>query len=223
MNTLKQQQFKRSDKTMHIAEYFYTQKIVEPILPYISKTFITPNMVTIINIILSFIIFYLAYNRYYLIVAVLIQIYLFLDILDGNLARYKNMKTKLGAKLDNINDSVFYNVIFIALGVNSVEWYYIFVVIILISAYRIIPTYYIVPRLRRLKVVERKGIKKYFMDRGYIVGMDLGTLDIISSVMLLFGFIKPLYIILIFGYVFDIIYRIIELKRNEKLPINNIA
>lgn len=220
---MKEKQFKRSDKTMHIAEYFYTKKIVEPILPYISKTFITPNMVTITNIILSFVMFYLAYNKYYVTVALLIQVYLFLDILDGNLARYKNMKSKLGANLDNINDSIFYNGIFIALGINSVGWYYILAVVTLISAYRIIPTYYIVPRLRKLKVVERKGIKKYFMDRGYIIGMDLGTLDIISSIMLLFGLVKYLYIILIFGYVFDIIYRIIELKRNEKLPVNKLS
>jgi hypothetical protein len=38
--------------------------------------------------------------------------------------------------------------------------------------YGIIATYYIVPRLRKLKVINRTGIKKYFMDRGYIIGMD---------------------------------------------------
>src|SRR5471030_1277520 len=92
--------FKRNDRTMHVAERFYTYKLVEPILPMISKTFITPNMVTIANIIFSIILFYGAYNRDYIFCSIVIQIYLFLDILDGNLARYKNMKSKLGAKLD---------------------------------------------------------------------------------------------------------------------------
>ena len=56
--------FKRKDRTMHIAESFYTYNVVEPLLPYIGKTFITPNMVTSANIIFSFIKFYLGYKGY---------------------------------------------------------------------------------------------------------------------------------------------------------------
>lgn len=212
--------FKRNDRTMHVAERFHTCKLVEPILPTISKTFITPNMVTIANIIFSFIVFYGAYNEKYIFCAIGIQIYLFLDVLDGNLARYKNMKSKLGAKLDTICDTFFYNLIFVFLGINRVSWILILCVIALVNLYGIIATYYIVPRLRKLKVIKRAGIKKYFMDRGYIIGMDLGTMDIIMSICLLFSAIKPMFIIVIFGYIFDIAFRIIELKVNEKLDVN---
>jgi len=96
--------FKRQDKTMHIAEYLHTVYLVQPILPPLSKTSITPNMITISNIIYSFFLYYLAYHNHFLLVAFGIQLYLFLDILDGNLARYAKLQSKLGAWLDNTYD-----------------------------------------------------------------------------------------------------------------------
>lgn len=99
---MEQKQYKRKDKSMHVAEYFYTVKVVNPLLPVITKTFITPNMVTLCNSFLAMFIFYFSYLQKFCLVALLIQVYLFLDILDGNLARYKNMKSALGAKLDSI-------------------------------------------------------------------------------------------------------------------------
>lgn len=214
---MKTKQYKRKDRTMHIAEYFYTTKIVEPLLPIISKTPITPNMVTIFNSFLAIFIFYLAYKQNYIGVAILIQGYLFLDILDGNLARYKNMKSDLGAKLDNINDRVFYTLIFVFIGIGEVSLYLIISVVFLINLYAILATFYIVPRLRQLETVERRGLKKYFMNRGFIIGMDLGTVDILTTIFLLLDKINILYIILIVGFVLDIIMRLTELWWNERL------
>ncbi len=114
----------------------------------------------------------------------------------------------------------FYSLIFIFLGLNRVSWILIVCVILLVNLYGIIATYYIVPRLRKLKVINRTGIKKYFMDRGYIIGMDLGTLDIIMSICLLFSAINTMFSVIIFGYIFDIAFRIIELKKNERLDVN---
>jgi archaetidylinositol phosphate synthase len=214
---MEQEQFKRTDKVMHIAEAFYTNKVVAPLLPSIGQTFITPNMVTIFNICLSFVIFYLAYEKYYVLVALLIQLYLFLDILDGNLARYKNMKSELGAKLDTFCDTFFYNFIFIFLGIHVVEWYLIAAVVALINLYGLIATHYIVPRLRKIKTIKRTGIKKWFLDRGYLIGMDLGTIDILSTLFLLAGNVKMLYLVIIIGNVGDIFFRLYELKKNEEL------
>lgn len=221
-STMEQQQYKRRDKTMHVAEYFYTVKVVEPLLPALSKTFLTPNMVTIFNSFLAMLIFYLSYLQKYTIVALLIQLYLFLDILDGNLARYKNMKSDFGAKLDSINDRVFYTLVFVFIGAKSVPVYLILGVIFLNNLYGIIATYYIVPRLRKLDAIERRGLKKYFMDRGLIIGMDLGTIDILTTIFLLINVIKPLYIVLILGLLSDIAFRLVELKYNERLKRNQI-
>lgn len=214
---MKTKQYKRKDRTMHIAEYFYTTKIVEPLLPIISKTSITPNMVTILNSFLAIFIFYLAYNQKYIGVAILIQVYLFLDILDGNLARYKNMKSDLGAKLDNINDRVFYTLIFVFIGIGEVSLYLIISMVFLINLYAILATFYIVPRLKQLETVERRGLKKYFMNRGFIIGMDLGTVDILTTIFLLLDKINILYVVLIVGVILDITMRLTELWWNESL------
>ncbi|NMB10364.1 MAG: CDP-alcohol phosphatidyltransferase, partial [Tissierellia bacterium] len=166
---------------------------------------------------LAIFIFYLAYNQKYIGVAILIQVYLFLDILDGNLARYKNMKSDLGAKLDNINDRVFYTLIFVFIGIGEVSLYLIISMVFLINLYAILATFYIVPRLRQLETVERRGLKKYFMNRGFIIGMDLGTVDILTTIFLLLDKINILYMILIVGFVLDIIMRLTELWWNERL------
>lgn len=205
---------------MHIAEYFYTVKIVEPMLPFLSKTFLTPNMVTLFNSFFALFVFYMAYTDSFFVVAICIQIYLFFDILDGNLARYKNMKSKLGARLDSINDKVFYTFIFVFIGMKNVPIYLIVLVAILINFYGIIATYYIVPRLKKLNTIKRRGLKKTFMERGFIIGMDLGTIDILTSLFLIFKEIRLLYLVLIIGLSLDLIFRLIELRYNMKLEGN---
>ncbi|MFR1380462.1 MAG: CDP-alcohol phosphatidyltransferase family protein [Clostridium neonatale] len=211
--------YKREKKIMHLAEAFYTNIIVEPILPLIGKTPITPNFITISNIFLSFIIYYCAFKGNLTLVGILIQVYLFLDILDGNLARYKNMKSKIGAKLDFWSDRFFYNLIFISIGYSRVSIYLLLTIIVCVNLYAIIPRYYIVPRLRKLKEIKRFGLKKIIMENGFIIGMDLGTVDFLLTFFLIIRLIsiKTLFAAIIIGYVFDIGYRIIELKRNEHI------
>lgn len=212
-----ERQYKRFDRTMHVAEYIYTKKVVEPFLPVLSRTWITPNMITIFNSFFALLIFYLAYKEQYLILGFFIQLYLFLDILDGNLARYKNLKSKFGAVLDNINDRIFYSFIFIFIGIGEVPSLLIGSVVILINFYALLATFYIVPRLRLLPRVERKGIKKFFIKRGFIIGMDTGTVALITTGFLLLNEIEKLYYVLIVGFLVDIVVRLLELWRNEKL------
>lgn len=207
--------YKRRD--MYIVEAFYTKNVVAPLLPALGKTHITPNMITIFNIALSFLTYYFAAKGNLTLTAILIQVYLFLDILDGNLARYKNMHTELGKILDNASDRIFYNLIIITIGYGRVHLGIIVLLILLINLNAIIPTYYIVPRLKRLKEIKRVGIKRIAMEKGYILGMDLSIMDALISIFLLINQVKYLFIILIIGYIFDLIYRIIELKYNEKL------
>jgi len=208
---------------MYLTEYFYRVKIIEPILPVLSKTFLTPNMITIFNCFFSLLIYYLAYQEQFLIAAIGIQIFVILDTLDGSLARYKDMQSKFGAKLDDINDRVFYTLIFIFIGIKSIPLYLIVLVILLVNLYAIIAAYYITPRLSRLKTIERRGLKKYFMDRGFILGMDLGNIDLLISLFLILNEIYYLYIVLAAGLILDLTVRLLELKRNEKLQANVIS
>lgn len=66
---------KRQDRTYYLIEGFYTKKIVDPLLPHISKTFITPNMVTALNSVIGIFAFWLAYENEYVLVAILMQVY----------------------------------------------------------------------------------------------------------------------------------------------------
>ncbi len=59
------------------------------------------------------------------------------------------------------------------------------------------------------------------MDKGIILGIDVGTMDVIVTIFLLLGLVRELYFLLISLFVLDIIYRILELKYNEKLIKNN--
>ncbi|APF22646.1 CDP-alcohol phosphatidyltransferase family protein [Clostridium butyricum] len=207
---------KLENKSFHIAEYFYNKYMSYPLIPYISKTKITPNMLTITNMLIMPITFYCAYNNHLKIVAFQMLLYQFFDNLDGNLARYKNMNSELGAKLDNISDFIFYNLIFIFLGWNNVNKNIIFLLVFLVNFYGCYATYFLRPRLRKFKKIRRFGIKKYFMKKGIIFGIDVGTIDIISSIFLVFNKVNALYRVLIILFILDIIMRYIELIKNEK-------
>lgn len=102
----------------------------------------------------------------------------------------------------------------------NVPIYLIVLVAILINFYGIIATYYIVPRLKKLNTIKRRGLKKTFMERGFIIGMDLGTIDILTSLFLIFKEIRLLYLVLIIGLSLDLIFRLIELRYNMKLEGN---
>ncbi|MFY9393989.1 MAG: CDP-alcohol phosphatidyltransferase family protein, partial [Halanaerobiales bacterium] len=99
----------------YLMEGIYTRLIVK-LLPYVGKSFLTPNMITSINIINTVVVFLSMWSGKYILAAILVQLYLFLDILDGNLARYQKKSTRIGAILDQISDRLFYNGVIIVLG-----------------------------------------------------------------------------------------------------------
>ena len=91
-------------KHFYVLEKHYTDLAVR-CLPTLAKTGLTPNQVTIANLINGLVIMAAIAAHQYLLAAILTQLYLFLDILDGNLARYREMSTRLGAILDKIGES----------------------------------------------------------------------------------------------------------------------
>lgn len=203
--------------SFYFLEGLYT-KLVCKTLPRISQLGITPNQVTFLNIANALAIALCLTQQLWLISAALIQLYLILDILDGNLARYAKLSSRFGQILDQIADRLFYTVGFLVLGYcvgNSISWLVTYA--ITINAYAAITTFYILPRLRALKKINRWGLKKKLMDRKIILGMDLSTQDLIASLLLLTPW-KPQIIPLISGlYLCDLLYRLWELRRNERL------
>ena len=72
------------------------------------ETSITPNQITIFRNILLFLCFYLftQMNYLYIVGFILFQIFELLDSVDGDLARYKNMGSKLGVWLEIFFDAI---------------------------------------------------------------------------------------------------------------------
>lgn len=199
-------------KHFYWAEKVYTGLVVK-LLPYIAKTPITPNMVTFLNIINSFVLYYLILNNSFVIAAILIQVYLFLDILDGNLARYKNMGSTLGKYLDLFCDILFYNIFYIFLGIKIyIGWEWIVAYLVVQNLYGLIATKYIVPGLKSLKKIKRDYVKQSLMDRGILLGMDMSTQTVITSILLLTSFKSWIIISITILFIIDLLYRLIELK-----------
>ena len=126
---------------------------------------ITPNMVTMSNLLIVVpLVIFSAYNKMYYLLALLIQVYAFLDVVDGNLARNKNMKSEWGHKLDIFSDSVFYIVAFFFIGKGlEVPLYEIICFIVIQQFYGFIATFYIVPRINKLHKFKHTHIKEYFL------------------------------------------------------------
>ncbi|MDQ8201578.1 CDP-alcohol phosphatidyltransferase family protein [Pelagicoccus sp. SDUM812003] len=209
--------------SFYLFEGLYT-RLVCKLLPTIARTRLTPNQVTLLNIGNSLLIAFLLLKSLWFPASLLIQLYLILDILDGNLARYTRLSSKFGQILDQIADRLFYTGGFLVLGYstgNSTSWLIAYAFVI--NAYAILTTFYIVPRLRSLPSVQRWGLKKAFMQKKILFGMDLSTQDVIASLLLLTPWKAAILPAITLLYAADSLYRLWELKRNESLIAPNHA
>ena len=105
-----------SESSFYLVHYDLYQPIVQKIAPFLVKNGITPNQISIARLILVLsITCFLYYIRNHkltdgqkkTLVAVLFVLFIICGIsddLDGYIARKYNMKSSLGAKLDNIAD-----------------------------------------------------------------------------------------------------------------------
>ena len=210
-------------KEFYWLEKIYTH-IVIALLPTIGETKLTPNMITQLNIINSLIIFGLIWSEKFIVAAILVQLYLFLDILDGNLARYKKLTTRLGKILDQLSDIVFYNLFYIFLGFKlGMHWAWVLLYLLIQNLYGIVATYVIVPRIRKLPQYQRWGLKKWLMKKGIILGMDMSTQSCITSLLLLTRYKRLIIYSITILYFVDLVLRLIELKKNIRLYGNMVG
>lgn len=78
--------------------------------------------------------------------------------------------------------------------------------------YGMIATYYIVPKIRKLEVFKHTRLKKFFIDRDILFGMDASLETLITSVLLLTSIRKYIYIVCPVLWMLDLIYRLYELN-----------
>ncbi|MFY9394210.1 MAG: hypothetical protein WAP36_05920, partial [Halanaerobiales bacterium] len=72
----------------------------------------------------------------------------------------------------------------------------------------------IVPHIRKMNSFRRDRVKQYLMDKGIILGMDLSTQDLITSLLILTPYKEWIIYLSTSLYGIDLIYRLIELNRN---------
>lgn len=205
--------------TYYLSEYIWRVLIIQKlILIPLAKTSITPNQVTAMGgifVILSFLSLYLGHN---VIAGFCYLAYSILDHTDGILARYKNLKSKLGSWMDSITDYIAWNGIFIfAYFIYDTSMFSLIFVLLSMNIYVQSGKRIFQKKLATLKTIHRFGIKKWFLERGFILGIDASLLAILISVMLFTAKVE-FFCYLIGGiYIFEFIHRSIELYINIRL------
>lgn len=223
--TLKKAERLETKVTFYFTEYIWRVLICQNLLlKPIAKTNITPNQITLFGLFLVLVSFVCMYFDYAILGGICFLIYSILDHLDGTLARYKNLSSKLGAKLDDICDHIAFNGVFIvAYFTHNMPLYLVICYIIILNFYRTYTASYIHPHLKKLKQIKRFGLKKFFLDRGWILGIDASLLGILLSIAIFTSYYEIIAYILCGIYIFDLIYRSIELWINEYLDRKNFS
>jgi len=81
-------------------------RITGPVVRILSKSGITPNALTFINLALNIIAAYVIAAGYFLLGGVLVLVAGLFDLLDGALARFSKQTTRFGAILDSVVDRI---------------------------------------------------------------------------------------------------------------------
>ena len=81
-------------------------RITDPIVRVLSKTGVTPNALTLINLALNIVAAYVIATGHFLPGGILVLVSGLFDLLDGALARFAKQATKFGAILDSTVDRV---------------------------------------------------------------------------------------------------------------------
>ncbi len=112
-------------------------RITNPIVGILSKSGITPNALTLINLALNIIAAYVIATGYFLLGGVLVLVSGLFDLLDGALARFIKQTTRFGAILDSTVDRISEAAIlcglliwYVTQGDSSLEIILIFIVLI---------------------------------------------------------------------------------------------
>lgn len=194
--------------------------ISKPLVNMLKKSSITPNMITMFNMVVIFpsIILVCLFDNYILI-SVLIFLYALFDVIDGNLARNKGLCSNFGKILDNVSDTLFYTVGYFFIGMSiKLNLWAILGLILIQQIYGIVATFYIVPQMKDKKNFKHTKLKQWFRDKGIIFGMDAVLQCIITVILLLCKLRRYIFLLCFILWLCDLVYRLYELiwyNRNE--------
>lgn len=212
----------RLEKSYYPTEYLFRVLIIQRhILAPLAKTSITPNQITYISIALGIFSYIAVYYECLILAGCFYILCNFTDHIDGMFARYINSSSEFGKKLDMYGDAFATNFIFIIYAISYPQSLLpCFLVLVAMNTHSLVCPLYIVKNIKKITanggVFKRFGLKKWFLDRGFLLGVDASFLGIVVSLGLIFNIFELACYILAFAYSFDMLYRINELKRNLK-------
>ena len=188
---------------------FFLRKISRFITYLLVETRITPNAITLFSIVLGFSAAYSAASKFYLLGGFLLLLSLIFDCVDGEVARYKEMFSPLGAWLDALSDRVKEFVYIFALlwSVNKVQCWNIGITIVILQTTRHLSDYNFarlqknfedqLPKPRRLGFIYwmKKAIHLPIGERWLMLAVLPIFLSIFSSlrIILIFGVLSFMY------------------------------
>ena len=103
----------RSSETLTTKVKRASQGIVLPIVKFLDRIGVTPNLITWVGFAGSFIAAYCILIQKFQLAALILIIFASMDAIDGSLARYQNKNSKYGAFLDSTLDRYAETVLFI--------------------------------------------------------------------------------------------------------------
>ena len=190
--------------------------LVHPISTRITYMFsrigVSPNMVTYIGILFSAASIFFFYESQYIASFICYAIRLIMDYADGSLARYTQTFSNYGARLDLISDYFFYLSFWGAICIKLEDITQSAILVSVALLYVLVVDYYVEPRLKTLS--RRATLKKYFMNRGIILGFaPFGVFELWSIVFFIFAIPSNFYIVLPTFVAIDLVSRAYEIFR----------
>ena len=213
----------RLEKSYYPTEYLFRVLIIQRfLLAPLAKTPITPNQISYISIAFGFCSYTALYYEAFVLAGILYLLCNFIDHIDGMLARYTNTSSEFGKKLDMYGDAFATNFIFIIYAVFYPQSLLpCLLVLVAMNTHSLVCPLYIVKNIKKITanggVFQRFGLKKWFLDRGFLLGIDASLLGILISLGLMFEIFELICYIIGGIYIFDLLYRLYELWRNLKL------
>lgn len=175
---------------------------------------ITPNQYTLTSILFAFFCFYFLIKEDLILALVFFLIASFLDFIDGSVARYKNISTKIGSYLDTIADRYVEGILLLAMLFLPLPKIFLpsYIWIFLILFGSIMTTY-------TKAAAKEKGLVEQELKHGFLLRGERIILFIISLILGIFNYHLMVYILIIIVIFsnFTVLQRInlaIRLKQN---------
>ena len=116
--------FKGNYEKLPVYPRYVTHKISIRIVKLLLHTSITPNQITLSSIVIgmtSCIMFATAIPVYFLLGALILELYYIIDAVDGQLARYKKLSSMTGGYFDYVSNYIVYPCVFFCIGLGLIR------------------------------------------------------------------------------------------------------